>query len=90
MFAFGYAVSKPREVIELFTFVHELVLSGRSVSSALKLAHKDEKTLDRFKHIYYLHIQDNDRLVVYEEHWDTVLLLLRPPSFVNGMIYVFS
>ena len=59
---FMISVSTPREAIELCTFVHKQVSSGRSVNAALKMTDKDRKTLDRFKHIYYLHIQNNDRL----------------------------
>ena len=62
LFIIVYIVSNTKEVIELCTFIHKQVLDGRSVNSALKMTDKDRKTLDRFKHIYYLQIQNNDRL----------------------------
>ena len=49
-------------MIELLSFVHEQVQSGKSINAALKVAKKDRKTIDRFRNIYYLCILNNDKL----------------------------
>lgn len=45
-------------------FVHEELKVGRcrSVNQALQIVKKDRKTVDRFKHIYYLNATDPDLL----------------------------
>ena len=62
LFFIVYVVSDLKKVIEQFKLVHELARTGRSVESAIKLANSDRKTLGRFKHIYYLYIQNRSRL----------------------------
>ena len=57
-----FTVGNVRQVIELLSFVHKQVRSGKSINAALKAAKKDRKTIDRFRNIYYLHILNNDRL----------------------------
>ena len=59
---FIFTVGNVRQVIELFSFVHEKVQSGKSINAALKVAKKDRKTIDRFRNIYYLYVLNNDRL----------------------------
>ena len=56
---FYFAVGDTKQVIELFSFVHDQVQSGKTVNAALKVAKKDRKTIDRFKNIYYLHVQNS-------------------------------
>ncbi|XP_067945400.1 ankyrin-2-like [Watersipora subatra] len=55
-------VSTTAQVIQLFTFVHERVIEGKTINAALKLTGKDRQTIERFKNIYYLHLTNATKL----------------------------
>ena len=47
-------VSSVKDAVDFCDKVHKEVNRGRSVNDALRGLHKDRKSLDRFKHIYYM------------------------------------
>ncbi|XP_067930686.1 uncharacterized protein [Watersipora subatra] len=64
-------VTSIKQVIELFTTVHEQVKSGRTINAALKEIGKDRKTIERFKNIYYLNLTSSNRLSELEREWSS-------------------
>ncbi|XP_067950164.1 uncharacterized protein [Watersipora subatra] len=62
-------VATATQAVQLLSFVHKHVASGKSINSALKMARKDRKTIDRFQHIYYLHHLNSGKLKQVEEEW---------------------
>ncbi len=50
-------VSTVKEVVQFLEAIHVMMVSGkvRSVNESLKVLKKDRKTVDRFKHIYYMY-----------------------------------
>lgn len=56
----------------LMNFVHEELKCGRcrSVSQALQIVKKDRKTVDRFKHIYYLNATEPEVLKQVHNSFD--------------------
>ena len=56
-------VGTPEQAVTLMRTLHEGIKGGkwRSVHEALKSIKKDRKTVDRFKHIYYMNEVDGEK-----------------------------
>lgn len=57
-----FSVSTVKQVIALLNQIHSMKCEGLSVWAVLRKLQKDRKTIDRFKHIYYLQNLDAERL----------------------------
>lgn len=81
-------VDTVKQAIQLCTTVYKMMRTGeaRSVAQALLKLNRSKKTLDRFRHIYYLHHLDKDELKTVScssapdvvSVWHDVMSLLRP------------
>lgn len=57
-------VSTVKEAVQFLEAIHVMMVSGkvRSVNESLKVLKKDRKTVDRFKHIYYMYHANKRKL----------------------------
>lgn len=71
---FAVAVATVQQVVSMLDYIHQLVKDGKSTSinAALKRLNKDRKTVDRFRHIYYMSVTDTEAL---DEVWQSLYFL---------------
>lgn len=60
LYNFVVSVSTVEQVLEMFNAINAGSKKGMSINATLRNLKKDRKSLERFKHIYYLQVVDSD------------------------------